>query len=244
MRKIEFKNVVKEYKLYKNDKQRLAALFSKKINPKVKLAIDDLSFVIEANEAVAFIGRNGAGKSTILKMITKVSYPTKGEISVTGKIGALLELSAGFDSEFSGRENIYLKASLLGMKKHEIKEKEQEIIKYSEIDEEYIDQPIRSYSSGMKARLGFALVVCTNPDIIIIDEALSVGDSKFKKKCEKTIKEMIENGATVLFVTHSLRSAMKFCTRGIVIDRGKIYFDGEINEAIEFYNNMHSGKKR
>lgn len=232
---IEFKNVTKTYKLFKNDKMRLISTLFKIKNYKEKHAVNNVSFNIKKGESVAIFGRNGAGKSTILKMITEVCYPTDGEISVKGRVSALLELTSGFDPEFTGRENIYLKGQLLGLKNNEIKELEQEIIDFAEI-EEYIDQPIRTYSSGMKARLGFSINVNIKPEILIVDEALSVGDENFRKKCSKKVNEIIKNeGVTLLFVTHSAGIAAEFCKRGMVMETGKIVFDGNIEDAIKRY---------
>lgn len=179
---IDFRDVSKVYKLYKNDKQRLLSVFSKKVSYKKKKAVDHVSFQVRRGEAVAIFGKNGAGKSTVLKMITGVAFPTEGTINVEGRVSALLELTSGFDPEFTGRENIYLKGRLSGLKEQEIKELEQEIVDFAEIGE-YIDQPVRTYSSGMKARLGFAINVNIRPEILIVDEALSVGDVAFKDKC-------------------------------------------------------------
>lgn len=233
---IEFKNVTKRYKLFKNDKKRLLSTFFKNIKFIEKRAVDDVSFQIKRGEAVALFGRNGAGKSTILKMITGVCYPTNGEITVTGRVSALLELTSGFDPEFTGRENIYLKGQLLGLKDAEIKELEKEIINFAELDE-YIDQPVRTYSSGMKARLGFSINVNIKPEILIVDEALSVGDEAFKRKCVKKVNEIVNNeNVTLLFVTHATGVAKEFCKRGILMEKGKLTFDGEINEAISKYN--------
>lgn len=233
---ISFKNVTKEYKLYKNDKARFKGLFNKKVPFKLKKAVNNLSFEVKKGEGLALIGRNGAGKSTILKMVTGVAFPTKGEIFVDGKISALLELSSGFDVESSGIENIYLKCSLLGMTKEEIDEVLDDIVEFADIGD-YIEQPLRSYSSGMKSRLGFAICVNVKPDILIVDEALSVGDKNFKKKCIKRVRElMADNNVTLLFVTHSLSTALEFCQRGIVLEQGKKLFEGPIQEAIEFYD--------
>lgn len=187
---IKFSNVTKIYKLFKNDKKRLLYTFCKKIRYQEKKAVDNVDFEIKRGESVALFGKNGAGKSTILKMITGVAYPTSGEIEVNGRVSALLELTSGFDPEFTGRENIYLKGQLLGLKDTEIKELEQEIIDFAEIYE-YIDQPIRTYSSGMKARLGFSINVNIKPEILIVDEALSVGDEEFKNKCIRKVNEII-----------------------------------------------------
>ena len=233
---IEFKNVIKEYKLYKNDKKRFMAIFSKKVPYKKKLAVNDVSFSIKQGESVAIFGKNGAGKSTVLKMITGVTYPTSGEIDVDGRVSALLELTAGFDPEMTGRENIYLKGQLSGLRDEEIAELENEIIEFADIGE-YMDQPVRSYSSGMKARLGFAVNVNIRPEILIVDEALSVGDNNFRNKCLNKVNSIIEkDNVTLLFVTHSTGTAREFCKRGIVMVSGKIVFDGDIDEAIEIYN--------
>jgi len=232
---IEFKNVTKRYKLYKNEKERFKAVFFKGIKPKMKIAINDVSFRINKGESVALFGKNGAGKSTLLKMITGVLYPTEGEIVVNGRVSALLELSAGFDPDFTGRENIYFKGQLLGINEKEIAKLEDKIIEFADIGE-YIDQPVRSYSSGMKARLGFAINANIEPEILIVDEALSVGDKAFRRKCNLKIKEVLADGkVTFLFVTHSTNVAKNFCDRGIVMKQGNMLFDGEVNEAAAFY---------
>ena len=233
---VKFDHVTKIYKLFSNDKKRLLHTFFKKIKYKEKRAVDDVSFEIRKGEAVALFGKNGAGKSTILKMITGVSFPTTGEITVNGRVSALLELTSGFDPEFTGRENIYLKGQLLGLRNSEIQELEQEIIDFAELSE-YIDQPVRTYSSGMKARLGFSINVNIRPEILIVDEALSVGDEEFKNKCIKKVNKIIKKDeVTLLFVTHSTAMAKEFCKRGILMQNGKKVFDGEIEEAIEKYN--------
>lgn len=233
---IKFDNVTKMYKLFSNDKRRLLHTFFKKIKYKEKKAVDGVSFEVKRGEAVALFGKNGAGKSTILKMITGVSFPTTGKITVNGRVSALLELTSGFDPEFTGRENIYLKGQLLGLKNEEIEGLEQEIVEFAEICE-YIDQPVRTYSSGMKARLGFSINVNIRPEILIVDEALSVGDEEFKNKCIKKVNEIInKDEVTLLFVTHSTTMAKEFCKRGILMQNGKKVFDGDIDEAIQNYN--------
>ena len=232
---IEFKNVTKTYKLFKSDRQRFKSVFSKKSSYKKKVAVKNLSFKIEKGESVALFGKNGAGKSTILKMITGVAYPTSGEITVNGRVSALLELTAGFDPEFTGRENIYFRGQLFGMSNDEIKELEPEIVDFADLND-YIDQPVRTYSSGMKARLGFAINVSIKPEILIVDEALSVGDSEFKKKCLEKINQIVgEKDVTFLFVTHSTGVAQSFCKRGMVMRQGKLLFDSNIEGAIDFY---------
>ena len=241
---IEFDNVTKIYKLYSSTRKRLLAIFLKNIKYKEKKAVDEVSFEIKRGDSVALFGKNGAGKSTILKMITGVSFPTSGEITVNGRVSALLELTSGFDQEFSGRQNIYLKGHILGLSDKEIKELESEIIEFSELGD-YIDQPVRTYSSGMKSRLGFAINVNIRPEILIVDEALSVGDNAFKTKCKEKINEIIEkDNVTLLFVTHQTAVAEEFCTRGIVMKNGKLIFDGEVHEASEYYKKMYNIKSK
>lgn len=233
---VKFNNVTKIYKLYKNDRERFKGLFLKRIKYKENRAANNLSFEIRKGESVALFGRNGAGKSTILKMVTGVTFPTSGEVSVNGKVAALLELAAGFDLESTGRENIHFKCSLMGMNEEEIAAVEDAIVEFADIGD-YMDQPLRSYSSGMKARLGFAINANAQPDILIVDEALSVGDKRFQKKCKEKIAEiMADEDVTLLFVTHSLATAKDFCKRGIVLEKGKLLFDGDIDEAIKFYD--------
>lgn len=239
---IEFNHVTKMYKLFKNDKRRLLYTFCKKIKYKEKKAVNDVSFQIRKGESVAIFGKNGAGKSTILKMITGVCFPTSGTIKVVGRVSALLELTSGFDPEFTGRENIYLKGQLLGLKDNEIRELEQEIIDFAGISE-YIDQPVRTYSSGMKARLGFSINVNIRPEILIVDEALSVGDEEFKNKCIKKVNEIVSReDVTLLFVTHATGVAKEFCKRGLLMKDGKLIFDGDINETIENYEKTFKKK--
>lgn len=241
---ISFDKVSKIYKLYSSNRKRLLSIFIKKIPYKKKIAVDNVCFNIKRGESVALFGKNGAGKSTVLKMITEVTFPTSGEIKVNGRVSALLELKSGFDQEFSGRENIYLKGHILGLNDSEIKALEDTIIEFSELGD-YIDQPVRTYSSGMKSRLGFAINVNIKPEILIVDEALSVGDAAFKNKCKEKINHIIENdNVTLLFVTHQTAVAEEFCERGIVMKDGKLVFDGPVKEASEFYNNLYKKKKK
>ena len=238
---IKFEHVTKTYELYQNDKGRFLGLFNIKGKRTGYLgeiaANNDISFEIMKGEAVAFLGLNGAGKSTALKMITGVTHPTSGNITVNGKVSALLELSAGFDKKLTGRENIHLRGQILGMTDEELKEIEPKVVEFADLGV-FIDQPMRSYSSGMKSRLGFGLAVATNPEILIVDEALSVGDRKFKKRCVNRIRDiMMDRNVTVLFVTHSTSLAMEFCSRGIVLDRGSKKFDGTMEDALNYYEN-------
>lgn len=235
---IEFKNVTKEYKLFKSDKQRFKSIFSKKVKYKKKKAINNVSFQIKRGETVALFGRNGAGKSTMLKMITGVVFPTEGEITVNGRVSALLELTAGFDPEFTGRENIYFRGQLWGMKEEQIRKLEPAIVEFAELGD-YMDQPVRTYSSGMKARLGFTINVNVEPDILIVDEALSVGDKSFRRKCTEKIHQLVEErNITFLFVTHSTKVAKDFCDRGIVMKMGKLLYDGDIESSVKYYDDM------
>ena len=240
---IRFDHVTKTYKLYKNDRSRLRELFG--VSPEKVLlgtvnANDDLSFEVKKGEAVAFLGRNGAGKSTALKIITGVTHPTSGSASVHGRVSALLELSAGFDGKLTGRENIALRGRVLGLSKKEIAAIEPAVIEFAELGL-YVDQPMKSYSSGMKARLGFAFAVAINPEILVVDEALSVGDKAFQRKCIARIREiMMDENVTVLFVTHSANTARQFCNRGIVISEGRKMFDGPIDDAMAYYDENYA----
>lgn len=235
---VRFSHVIKRYRLYSSDAGRiLSALpgLHERFLVGERLANDDLSFEIHRGEAVAFIGDNGAGKSTLLKMVAGVAYPTSGTIEVNGRVSALLEVTAGFDKHLTGRDNLRLRATALGMTDAEIARIEPDAIDFAELGV-YIDQPLRTYSSGMRARLGFALAVATQPEILIVDEGLSVGDKRFKKKCFARIHEiMSDSSVTVLFVTHTLDLAQEFCTRGIVLENGRITFDGGIDEAVAVY---------
>jgi teichoic acid transport system ATP-binding protein len=232
---IEFKDVSKRYKLYRSDKHRLFGIFSSRVPYKEVYANRALNFQIKRGESVAVMGRNGAGKSTMLKMITGVVFPTHGDVMVNGRVSALLELTAGFDPEFTGRENIQLRGQIWGLGVDDITALEEKVIDFADIGD-YIDQPVRTYSSGMKARVGFAISAFINPEILVVDEALSVGDKAFRKKCDTRIKEiMAEEGVTIIFVTHSAAAAEAICDRGIVLKTGQLAFDGPIDEAIDFY---------
>jgi len=232
---VRFSHVTKTYRLYKNDRARLAAAFLPGQNFDSINANQDLSFTIERGESVAFLGRNGAGKSTALKIITGVTTPTSGTVEVHGRVSALLDLTAGFDTALTGRENLILRGRLWGLSPQEITDILPEIVDFAEVGK-YIDQPMRTYSAGMRARLGFAFASSMKPDILILDEVLAVGDRAFSAKSLARMQEiMARDGITLLFVTHALSSAEKFCKRSLVIDHGTLQFDGLIDEGIEFY---------
>ncbi len=240
---ITFKNVSKTYILYKNDKARFKALFIKPKNPKTNKALNGVSFEITRGESVGIVGDNGAGKSTLLKMITGVAFPDEGEIIVNGKVAALLELTAGFSLEMTGRENIYLKGYILGLEDAYIKEIEEKIIDFAELGD-YIDQPVRTYSSGMKMRLGFAINVNIEPDVLVVDEALAVGDASFKRKCKDKIKDIISAGTTVLYVSHNADSVAEICPRSIYLRKGTVIFDGSTDETLKVYHDYKEAQKK
>ena len=189
---------------------------------------------IKKGEAVALIGTNGSGKSTLLKLMTKILYPNSGTIEINGKLTSLLELGAGFHPDFSGRENIYFNASIFGLTRKEIDERLEDIIEFSEL-RNFIDNPIRTYSSGMFMRLAFAVAINVNADILLVDEILSVGDEHFQNKCIEKMLELKNEGKTMVFVTHSMESVKKLCTRAIWLYNGEIEMDGQAMDVIKKY---------
>lgn len=242
MNVIEVKNVKKTYALYNNKKDKVKEAFSltgKKYHNNFD-ALNGVSFGIEKGECVGIIGLNGSGKSTMLKILAGVLTQTSGEVTINGKVSALLELGAGFNPEFTGMENIYLNSMIMGFTREETDKKLQEILEFADIGD-FIYQPVKLYSSGMFVRLAFAIAITVNPDILIVDEALSVGDVFFQQKCYKKIKELAGK-ATVLIVSHDLNAMTKFCKRIIVMNRGNLVFDGEPNEAITQYFKIKQGQ--
>lgn len=231
---IEINHVTKIYTLYKNNREQFLSIFYRSPKLKKHLALNDVTFTVEKGESVGIIGNNGAGKSTILKTITGVTFPTSGEVAVHGRVAALLELTAGFEPEMTGRENIYLKGYILGLRDEYIRTIEEKVIDFAQLGD-YIDQPVRTYSSGMKMRLGFSININTDPEILVVDEALSVGDNAFKKKCKNAIKDLIQKGTTVLYVSHNADSVKEVCRRAIYLKKGQLVFDGPVDEALEKY---------
>ena len=209
-------------------------LFWKRNKRETREVLKDVSLTIKNGEAVALIGVNGSGKSTLLKLMTKIIYPTKGEIITNGKLTSLLELGAGFHPDFSGRENIYFNASIFGLTKKQIDSRLEEIIEFSEL-RDFIDNPVRTYSSGMFMRLAFAVAINVDADILLVDEILSVGDQHFQEKCLNKMKELKAQGKTMVFVTHSLGSARELCDRAVWLNKGRIQLDGDVNEVIDEY---------
>jgi teichoic acid transport system ATP-binding protein len=232
---IRFFCIKKTYTLYKNERLHLLSAFSKRVPHEDVLANDNLSFIIKRGESVALLGHNGAGKTTALKIVAGVSRPDEGILEVNGRVSALLSLSAGFDSQLTGRENLKLRGLVWGLSSRSMERLLPGIIEFAELGD-FIDRPLKTYSSGMRARLGFAFASALRPDILILDEILSVGDRYFAQKSLQRTKEIMEHEhTTILFVTHSLGSAKEFCQRGIVMEKGYAVFDGPIEEAIDFY---------
>ena len=240
---IVVENLVKEYKMFNSKKDRLLeSMVPGYQKHDVFRAMNDVSFTVKKGEVLGVLGKNGAGKSTLLKMITGVVTPTSGKLEVKGKISSLLELGAAFNAELTGYENIYQHGQIMGLTKAEIKAKEKEIIEFADIGE-HISQPVKTYSSGMFARLAFACAINVDPDILIVDEVLSVGDMAFQLKCFKKFEEFKKRGKTILFVTHSITDILRNCTRTIIIDSGNKIFDGGVKDGVELYKKIIVGLK-
>lgn len=232
---IHAEHLGKCYQVYQKPHHRLLQGISRRRQLyKEFWALRDATFEVQRGEAVGFIGRNGAGKSTLLQILCGIVSPTEGHLEVHGRIAALLELGAGFNPEFTGRENVFLKGTLLGMSKVQLKERLPDILAFAEIGE-HIDQPVKTYSSGMFVRLAFAVSVHCEPEILVIDEALSVGDVYFQRKCHRKIDALRDGGCTLLFVTHSTEALARLCKRGIVLEDGRIVYDGPVKEATASY---------
>lgn len=239
---IEIKNISKIYNLYNKPSDRLKeALFSHKSRHTEFAALNDVSFNVNKGEILGIIGKNGSGKSTILKIITSVLTPTSGECIVKGKIAALLELGAGFNMEYTGIENIYLNGQMIGFSKDEMDKKLQDIIDFADIGE-HIYQPVKTYSSGMFARLAFSVAISVDPDILIVDEALSVGDVFFQNKCYRRFEEFRNRGKTILFVTHDMGSVIRYCNRCILLNAGKKVAEGKPQEMVDLYKRIMVGQ--
>ena len=239
---IEIKNITKIYNLYNKPSDRLKeALFSRKSRHTEFAALNDVSFDVCKGEILGIIGKNGSGKSTILKIITNVLTPTSGECIVKGKIAALLELGAGFNMEYTGIENIYLNGQMIGFSKEEMDKKLQDIIDFADIGE-HIYQPVKTYSSGMFARLAFSVAISVDPDILIVDEALSVGDVFFQNKCYRRFEEFRDKGKTILFVTHDMGSVIRYCNRCVLLNAGKKVGEGKPQEMVDLYKRIMVGQ--
>ena len=238
---IEINNLCKNYKMFSRKKDRLLETIIPKLNKHTEFgAIKNINLTIKKGESIGILGKNGAGKSTLLKMITGVVIPTSGEIKVNGKISSLLELGAAFNMDLTGEENIYQHGQVMGLTKKEIDEKKQDIIDFADIGE-HLYQPVKTYSSGMFARLAFACAINVNPDILIVDEVLSVGDMAFQLKCFKKFEEFKKQGKTILFVTHSVVDVLRNCERAIIMVEGSKVFDGDAKTGVDKYKRMMVG---
>lgn len=203
------------------------------------LALDDLNFSIQAGDRVGVLGRNGAGKSTLLKVLSRIVAPTKGRVTINGRLSALLEVGTGFNPELTGRENIYLNGSILGMTKAEITKRFDEIVAFAEV-ERFLDTPVKRYSSGMYVRLAFAVAAHLEPEILIVDEVLAVGDAAFQKKCLGRMRDVAGEGRTVIFVSHNMDAVQKLCNTGILLHKGQLVTNGSINHVVRYYLDQHA----
>jgi lipopolysaccharide transport system ATP-binding protein len=220
-------------RLYRRDSRRVESIW----------ALQNVSFGVREGEVVGIIGRNGAGKSTLLKVLSRITYPTTGSVSVRGRIASLLEVGTGFHEELTGRENVFLNGSILGMRHREVQRRFDEIVEFAGV-EKFIDTPIKRYSSGMRLRLGFAVAAHLDPDVLIVDEVLAVGDAGFQKKCLAAMSQLRSGGRTVLFVSHNMAAVENLCSRGIWIDQGTIRLDGDARDVIRAYMSTFSGAQQ
>ncbi len=240
---VEVKNVTKIYRLYDKPIDRLKESLSVTHREYHKdfYALNDLSFTVEKGQTVGIIGTNGSGKSTILKIITGVLTPTTGEVSVKGKISALLELGAGFNQDYTGVENIYMNGTMMGYSKKEMDEKLPEILDFAEIGD-FVYQPVKTYSSGMFVRLAFALAINVEPEILIVDEALSVGDVFFQSKCYRRMEEIRKSGTTIIMVTHDMGSIIKYCDKVVLLNKGEFIAQGSAGKMVDLYKKILAGQ--
>ncbi len=240
---ISVKDVTKVYRLYDRPIDRLkeSLSVSHKSYHKDFFALNTISFAVEKGQTVGIIGTNGSGKSTILKIITGVLTPTSGQVEVKGKISALLELGAGFNMDYTGIENIYMNGTMMGYSKKEMDEKLQEILDFAEIGD-FVYQPVKTYSSGMFVRLAFALAINVEPEILIVDEALSVGDVFFQAKCYRRMEEIRKSGTTILMVTHDMGSIIKYCDKVVLLNKGEFIAEGSAGQMVDMYKKILAGK--
>lgn len=233
---IEVKNMTKNFKLYYDKPNTLKERFVRfgKDKVEIRCVLKNINLTIKKGETVALIGVNGSGKSTLLKLMTKIIYPNKGQVNTYGKLTSLLELGAGFHPDFTGRENIYFNASIFGLTKKEIDKRLNDIIAFSEL-EEFIDNPVRTYSSGQYMRLAFSIAINVDAEILLIDEILAVGDQHFQEKCFHKLEELSNSDKTIVIVSHSLDPLKKICKRGIWINNGEVQMDGKIDKVIKAY---------
>lgn len=217
-----------------NIKEYVIKMIKKELMYQEFWALRDISFEVRKGDRVGIMGLNGAGKSTLLKVVSGVLKATEGSVETHGRIAPLLELGAGFDRQYTGAENIFLYGAMLGYSKEFLEEKYKEIVKFSELGS-FINVPVKNYSSGMRARLGFSVATIVEPDILILDEVLSVGDAKFRKKCERRVQSMFDKGVTVIFVSHSTQQVLRMCNKGILLEQGRLIAQGNVDEVVSFY---------
>ncbi len=236
---IRAENICKKYNLQKHKtfKEFIPALLGRQETTIQFNALSHINFEMEKGESLGILGKNGSGKSTLLKVIAGVTKPSDGRITVNGRVAPLIELGAGFHPELTGRENVYLNGSILGIKHKDMERLYHEIVKFAEL-EEFMDQPIKYYSSGMYMRLAFSVAVAETPDILLVDEILAVGDQKFQKKCLERMNEFKKNGSTMVMVSHSVAQVKQYCNKGLVLHGGKQLFYGEIEKAASVYEEM------
>ena len=226
-----------------NLKEYFIKLVTRKLHYTEFWALTDVSFEIQKGERLGVLGFNGAGKSTLLKVVAGVLKPTKGTVHVEGVIAPMLELGAGFDMNYTGKENVFLYGATMGYSRRFIQEKYDEIVSFSELGD-FMDVPVKNYSSGMRARLGFSIASAVHPEVLILDEVLSVGDAKFKKKSEAKIQSMIDDGVTVLFVSHNTDQVRRLCDRAILIDKGRLIASGTADEVCDLYDEKVNQNKK
>lgn len=241
---IDVKNITKKFRIYfdKGSQLKEKLLFRKRSRYEEREVLKGISFQVRRGEAVGLIGHNGCGKSTTLKLLTKIMYADSGEIVMKGRVSSLIELGAGFHPDMSGRENIYTNASIFGLTKKEVDERFNKIVEFSEL-EEFIDNPVRTYSSGMYMRLAFSVAINVNADILLIDEILAVGDTNFQTKCFNRLRELKAHGMTIIIVTHDLSTIEKFCDRAIWLNDGLIVREGRSDEVVDAYFSFMNDKK-
>ncbi len=248
---IRFERVSKSYLLgfhaYRSLRGQVSSAVSRLLRRKREpvrpyLALDGVSFEVGKGESLGIIGPNGAGKSTCLKLAARITWPSEGIVEVEGRVASLIEVGTGFHLELTGRQNVYLNGSILGMSRREVAKKFDRILEFSGIGE-FIDTPVKKYSSGMYARLGFSVAAHLEPDVFLVDEVLSVGDFGFQQKCIRHMEELRRRGTTIVFVSHNLQSVASLCDRGILIDRGKIVYDGDVGEAISRFNALLTSRR-
>lgn len=232
---IEVKDLSKSFYLFRRNSQILPWIFTRRGYEKERQVLKHISFEVPQGEIVGLIGSNGAGKSTLMKLIAGITYPSSGEVTVHGRVGSLINLSAGFHPDYTGRKNIYYKGTVMGMSRKQIDSIIDDIYSFVDLGD-YFDRPIRMYSSGMAARLGFALAVHSEPEILIIDEVLAVGDKSFQEKSRRKVEEMFRAGKSVIFSSHADALIRQFCSRVLYLKDGKIAFDGDVEEGLQRYN--------